>query len=154
MNKIFHYFIIITAALTFISCGDMGGKDLAAINPGLYEIEFNLKYGGQLVLVKQRVRYNADGTYESTNFQDNMAIEELKGKYRVENNHLVCEDNYYRLITQEGTWIKKDTSKVEVRKIRKKSYQYFFQFPDDRTREQYRGIGLSEGWKTYTRISD
>jgi hypothetical protein len=43
---------------------------------------------------------------------------------------------------------------VAVRKIKKGSYQYYFQFPNDQMREQYKGIGLSEGWKTYTRISD
>ena len=119
-------------ALTIVSCGDNGGKELTSINPGLYEIEFQLKYGSQLTLMKQRIRYNSEATYESTSFQD----------------------NYYRLITQEGSWIPKEPSKVAVRKIKKGSYQYYFQFPNDQMREQYKGIGLSEGWKTYTRISD
>jgi hypothetical protein len=141
-------------ALTIVSCGDNGGKELTSINPGLYEIEFQLKYGSQLTLMKQRIRYNSEATYESTSFQDNTAIEELKGKFKIENKQLVFFDNYYRLITQEGSWIQKEPSKVAVRKIKKRSYQYYFQFPNDQTREQYKGIGLSEGWKTYTRISD
>jgi hypothetical protein len=154
MNKILYCLLTIVTAFTIISCGDRGGKELTSINPGLYEIEFNLKYGGQLILVKQRIRYTSEGTYESTNFQDNTAVEELKGKFKIENKQLIFYDNYYRLITQEGSWIKKDPSNVDVRKIKKGSYQYYFKFPNDQAREQYRGLGLSEGWKTYERISD
>ena len=126
MNKILYCLLTIVTALTIISCGDRGGKELTSINPGLYEIEFNLKYGGQLILVKQRIRYTSEGTYESTNFQDNTAVEELKGKFKIENKQLIFYDNYYRLITQEGSWIKKDPSNVDVRKIKKGSYQYYF----------------------------
>jgi hypothetical protein len=107
-----------------------------------------------LVIIKQRVRYNADGTYESTNFQNNAAVEELKGKYKVENRQLVSYDNQHRPITDEGKWTKKDISKVDIRKIKRESYQYYFNYPDEQTREKYRGLGLSEGWKTYKRISD
>jgi hypothetical protein len=153
MRKISYLLIIVAAALIVISCGK-NEPELASINPGLYEINFDLKYGGQLIIIKQRVRYNADGTYESTNFQNNAAVEELKGKYKVENRQLVSYDNQYRPITEEGKWTKKDISKVDIRKIKRESYQYYFKYPDEQTREKYRGLGLSEGWKTYKRISD
>jgi hypothetical protein len=153
MRKISYLLLIVATVLIVVSCGK-DEPELASINPGLYEINFDLKYGGQLFIIKQRVRYYADGTYESTNFQNNAAIEELKGKYKVENKQLVSYDNQYRLITPEGKWTKKDLSKVEIRKIKKGSYQYYFKYPDEKTREHYKGLGLSEGWKTYRRISD
>ncbi|MCX5849180.1 MAG: hypothetical protein NTW65_07000 [Deltaproteobacteria bacterium] len=154
MKKTLYFFLIIAAALIVVACGDRDDKELSSINPGLYEINLNLKYAGQLLILKQRARYNSDGTYEATNFQDNIAVDELKGKFKVEKNQLVSYDNQSRLITQDGTWIKKERSAVDVRKIKKGSYQYYFQYPDAKTREQYKGIGLSEGWKTYKRISD
>ena len=153
MKKIFFVLLIITAALIVISCGK-DDKELASLNPGLYEINFDLKFGGQLIIFKQRVRYKADGTFEATNFQNNAAVEELKGKYKVENKQLVSFDTQHRLIVQEGTWAKKDDSKVDVRKIMKDGYQYYFKFPNDQAREKYKGLGISEGWKTYKRISD
>jgi hypothetical protein len=153
MKKILFVLLIITAALIVISCGK-DDKELASINPGLYEINFDLKFGGQLIIFKQRVRYKADGTFEATNFQNNAAVEELKGKYKVENKQLVSYDTQHRLIIQEGTWAKKDDSKVDVRKIMKDGYQYYFRFPNDQAREKYKGLGISEGWKTYKRISD
>jgi hypothetical protein len=153
MKKILFVLLIITAALIVISCGK-NDKELAAINPGLYEINFDLKFGGQLIIFKQRVRYKADGTFEATNFQNNAAVEELKGKYKVENKQLVSYDTQHRLIIQEGTWARKDDSKVDVRKIMKDGYQYYFKFPNDQAREKYKGLGISEGWKTYKRISD
>jgi len=153
MKKILFVLLIITAALIVISCGK-NDKELASINPGLYEINFDLKFGGQLIIFKQRVRYKADGTFEATNFQNNAAVEELKGKYKIENKQLVSYDTQHRLIVQEGTWAKKDDSKVDVRKIMKDGYQYYFKFPNDQAREKYKGLGISEGWKTYKRISD
>jgi len=146
--------LIIAAALIVISCGGKDDSDLTSINPGLYEINHDIKYSGQLVILKQRVRYQADGTFEATNFQNNVAVEELKGKYKVENKQLVFTDTQYRLITQEGTWERKDIANVDIRKIKKDSYQYYFTYPDEQTREQLKGIGLSEGWKTYKRVSD
>lgn len=152
MKKALYCLLIITIALTVVSCG---GKELASINPGLYEIEFVLKYAGQPIVMKQRVRYNSDGTYEATNFQNNIAVEELKGKFKIENKWLVSSDNYARLITKDDKWTQKGgTSKVEVRKIKKGSYQYYFEFPSEQVREKNKGLGISEGWKTYTRISD
>jgi hypothetical protein len=154
MRKILFIPLIIAAVLIVVACGDRNENELSSINPGLYEINLDLKYAGQLLILKQRVRYNPDGTYEATNFQDNIAIDELKGRYKVENNQLVSYDNQIRLITQDGTWIRKEQSAVDVRKIMKGSYQYYFHYPDARAREQYKGLGLSEGWKTYKRISD
>jgi hypothetical protein len=154
VRKISYCLIIIATALIVISCGGKDESELASINPGLYEIKFDLKYAGQLLIIKQRVRYNSDGPYEATNFQNNIAVDELKGKFKMVNNQLVSYDNQVRLITQDGIWVKKEQSLVDVRKIKKGSYQYYFQYPDAQTREQYKGLGLSEGWKTYQRISD
>lgn len=154
MRKKTYVLLLVTIVLAVVSCGK-DGKELTSIQPGLYEINHDIKYGGQLIILKQRVRYNADGTYEATNFQNNAATEELKGKYKVENKQLVSYDIEHRLITREGTWEqKKDISKVDIRKITKDSYQYYFKYPDEQMREKYKGLGLSEGWKTYKRISD
>jgi hypothetical protein len=154
MKKIWCCFLIIAVALIVISCGGKDEKELASINPGLYEINFDVKYGGQLIILKQRVRYKSDASYEATNFQNSVAQEELKGKYKVENNQLISYDNEHRLITAEGKWEKKDMSKVDLRKIKKGSYDYYFKFPNEQMRERYKGLGLSEGWKTYNRVSD
>jgi len=145
--------LIIAAILIVIACGK-DEQERTSINPGLYEINHDVKYSGQLIILKQRIRYNTDGTFEATNFQNNVAVDELKGKYKVENKQLVIYDLLYRLIVQEGSWEKRNADRVDVRKIMKDSYQYYFKFPDDQTREQLKGIGLSEGWKTYKRISD
>jgi hypothetical protein len=153
MRKIWCCFLIIAVALTVISCGQ-DEKELASINPGLYEINLDVKVGGQLIVLKQRVRYKSDATYEATNFQNNVAVEELKGKYKVENNQLISFDNEHRLITPEGKWTKKDLSKVDLRKMKKGSYDYYFKYPDEQSRERYKGLGLSEGWKTYKRVGD
>ena len=154
MKKVSYLLLIFAVALIVISCSK-NEPELSSINPGLYEVNHDIKYGGQLIILKQRVRYNANGTYEATNFQNNAAIEELKGKFKVENKQLVSYDTQNRLITQEGTWEQKnDLSKVDIRKIKKGSYQYYFKYPDEQTREKFKGLGLSEGWKTYKRISD
>jgi hypothetical protein len=153
MKKISYLLFIVAMTLVMISCGK-DEPELTSIQPGLYEINFDLKYGGQLIIIKQRVRYNADGTFESTNFQNNAAVEELRGKYKLENNKLISYDTEQRLISPEGEWQKKGTSTVDVRKIKKSGYQYYFKYPDEQSREKYKGLGLSEGWKTYKRISD
>jgi len=153
MKKISILLMIIAVAFVVVSCGK-SEPELTAINPGLYEINHDVKYGGQLVIIKQRVRYNTDGTYEATNFQNNAAVEELKGKYKVENKRLVSYDNQYRTIAKEGKWEQKQLSVVDVRKIKKNNFQYYFKYPDNETREKFKGLGLSEGWKTYKRISD
>lgn len=154
MRKLSYWLLIVAVTFIVISCGK-DEAELTSINPGLYEINHDIKYGGQLIILKQRVRYNSNGTYEATNFQNNAAVDELKGKYKVENKQLVSYDIQHRLITQEGTWAQKnDLSKVDIRKIEKGSYQYNFKYPDEQTREKYKGLGLSEGWKTYKRISD
>jgi hypothetical protein len=151
MKKMLYFFLIIVTVLTLVSCG---GKDLPSINPGLYEIEFKLDYGGQSLSAKQRVRYNSNGTFEATNFNNYVANEEIKGKFKLENKQLVSYDTYSRSIAQNGEWKQKEPSKVEVRKIKKGSYQYYFKFPNDQMRVVYKQVGMSEGWKTYTRISD
>lgn len=151
MKRMLCCFIVIVAISTLVSCG---GKDLPSINPGLYEIDFKLDYGGQTLIAKQRVRYNADGTFEATNFNNYVAAEELKGKYKLENHQLVSYDTYARSITPNSKWEKKEPSKVQIRKIKQGSYQYYFKFPNNQMRVIYKQVGMSEGWKTYTRISD
>jgi hypothetical protein len=153
MRKISYVLVIVAALLIVISCGK-SEPELTSIYPGLYEINHDVKYGGQLLILKQRVRYKADGTYEATNFQNNAATEELKGKYKLENKRLISYDNQSRLIAEEGKWEQKPLSMVDVRKIKKHSFQYYFKYPDNQTREKFKGLGLSEGWKTYKRISD
>ncbi|MCX5852262.1 MAG: hypothetical protein NT072_09440 [Deltaproteobacteria bacterium] len=153
MRKILIGICIIMSALAVLSCGD---KELTAINAGLYEIEFNLKYEDQPIVVKQRMRYNDDGSYEATTFNNNVAVEELRGKYKIEDKKLVYYDKYRRVITQDGTWAtwyKMESSSVDVRNINENSFQYNFIALDEKAREQYKMLGVSEGWKTYSRIS-
>ena len=52
------------AALIVISCGK-DDPELASINPGLYESNQDIKHNGELIPMKQRVRYNSDGTFEA-----------------------------------------------------------------------------------------
>ena len=154
MKKISYWLWIIAVVTIVVACGK-DEPELSSIHPGLYEINHDIKYAGQLIVLKQRVRYNANGTFEATNFQNNIAVEELRGKYKVENKQLVSYDTQRRLIDREGTWTENtSTSKVNVRKIKKSGYQYDFKYPDVQTREKFKGLGLSEGWKTYKRISD
>ena len=46
---------------------------------------------------------------------------------------MISYDTQSRLITQEGTWEKKEISRVDVRKIKKSSYQYYFKYPDEQS---------------------
>lgn len=151
MKRMLYSFLFIAAVIIIVSCG---GRELPSINPGLYEIEFKLDYGGQPLIAKQRVRYNPDGTFEATNFNNYVAAEEIKGKYKMENKQLVSYDTYARSITPNTEWTKKEPSKVEIRKIKQGSYQYYFKFPSNQMRVIYKQVGMKEGWKTYTRISD
>ena len=155
MRRVPSLLLILAVVLLFIACGK-DEPELSCIYPGLYEINHDIKYSGQLVILKQRVRYHADGTFEATNFQNNVALEEMNGKYKVENKQLVSYDIQRRLITREGTWTppEKESSAVELRRIKKGSYQYYFKYPDEQMRERYKGLGLAEGWKAYKRISD
>lgn len=145
--------LLMLMSVMLFSCGK-DGKELASINPGLYEIHFNLKYAGQLMILKQRVRYTPEGTYLATNFQNDIAYEEVKGKYKVENSALVSYENYRRSIVPDGEWERRGDASVKVRKIKENSYQYYFEYPDPLARERFKGLGLTEGWKTYKRISD
>ncbi len=154
MKKISYWLLMLALAILVVACGK-DEPELNSIHPGLYEINHDIKYAGQLIVLKQRVRYNANGTYEATNFQNNIAVEEIRGKYKVENKQLVSYDTQRRLIEREGTWSQNTSvSKVDVRKIKKSKYQYYFKYPDAQTKEKFKGLGLSEGWKTYKRISD
>jgi hypothetical protein len=137
-------------SLIFISCGDK----LNSINPGLYEINFNQKYAGQPLIIKQRVRYHPEGTYEAINFENNKAVDELKGKFKVEKDKLLFYDNQQRLFIPNGKWTPKEQSTMEIRRIKKGCYQYYLKYPDAQTGEKYKKIDLSEGWKTCKRISN
>ena len=145
--------VLMLMSVILFSCGK-DEKELTTINPGLYEIHFNLKYAGQLLILKQRVRYNTDGTYLATNFQNDVAYEEVKGRFKVENGELVSYENYRRQIVPDGEWERRDDASVKVRRIKENSYQYYFEYPDPLARERFKGLGLTEGWKTYKRISD
>ncbi|HON59465.1 MAG TPA: hypothetical protein PLT45_08050 [Smithella sp.] len=145
--------VLILSCFVLFSCS-REEKELSSINPGLYEIHLNLKYAGQLLILKQRVRYNADGTFLATNFQNDVAYEELKGKYKVDNGELVSYENYQRLIIPDGEWKRQASASVKIRKIKENSYQYYFEYPNALARERFKGLGLTEGWKTYKRISD
>ena len=151
MKRRFFFILLIVISLTLISCGD---NKLSSINPGLYEIIFNQKYAGQAITIMQRVRYHPDGTYEAINFENNKAVDELKGRFKVEKNKLVFYDNQQRIFINNGKWTQKEQSIMEIRKIKKESYQYYLKYPDAQTSEKYKKIGLSEGWKTCNRISD
>lgn len=150
MKRIFFFLLLMMISLIFISCGDK----FNSIPPGLYEIIFNQKNDGQPLIIKQRVRYNPEGTYEAINFENNKAIDELKGKFKVEKDKLLFYDNQQRLYTNDGKWTPKEPSTMEIRRIKKDSYQYYFKYPDDQTGEKYKKIDLSEGWKTCKRISN
>jgi hypothetical protein len=145
--------VLILSCFTLFSCS-RDEKELASINPGLYEVHFDLKYAGQLLILKQRVRYNMDGTFLATNFQNDIAYEEIKGKYKVENGQLDSYEIYQRLIIPDGEWKRQSSASVKIRKIRENSYQYYFEYPNALARERFKGLGLTEGWKTYKRISD
>jgi hypothetical protein len=150
MKKIFFFLLPMVTSLILISCGDK----LSSINPGLYEINFNQKYEGQPLIIKHRVRYHPEGTYEAINFENNKAVDELKGKFKVEKDKLLFYDNQQRLFIPNGKWTQKEQSTMEIRRIKKGSYQYYFKYPDVQTGEKYKKIDLSEGWKTYKRISN
>ena len=150
MKRIIFFLFLMVISLTLISCGEK----LTSINPGLYENNFKIKYAGHTLFLKQRVHYYPDGTYLATNFENNKAIDELKGKFKVEKNKLITYDNQQRLIMQNGKWTPKEQSIMEIRRIKKDSYQYYLKYPDDQTRERYKKMGLSEGWKIYKRISN
>ena len=59
MRKTSYWLLIVLSTLICISCGK-DEPELSSINPGLYEINHDIKYAGQLVILKQRVRYNAE----------------------------------------------------------------------------------------------
>ncbi|MCK7511820.1 MAG: hypothetical protein MZV70_52415 [Desulfobacterales bacterium] len=60
-----------------------------------------------------------EGTYESINFENNKAIDELKGKFKVEEDTLLFYDNQQRLFTTDGKWTPKEQSTMEIRRIKK-----------------------------------
>ena len=123
MRRVSLLLLILAVALLVSACGK-DEPELSYIYPGLYEINHDIKYSGQLVILKQRVRYHADGTFEATNFQNNAAIEEMKGKYKVENKKLISYDTQRRLITQARSTTLDNTSSraIPVRRARLRAY--------------------------------
>lgn len=150
MKRFFFSLLLILISLIFVSCGE----NLSTVNPGLYEINFNLKYADQALIIKQRIRYNPDGTYWATNFKNNTAINEFKGKYKVEQNKLVFYDNQQRKYIRNADWTQKEQSIMKIRRIKTERYQCYLKYPDAQISEEYKEIGLPEGWKTYKRISN
>ena len=151
MKKFFFLvFVILLMSSICVSCGDR----LSSINPGLYEVNLKLKYPGHTLILKQRIRYNPDGTYVAANFENNSSVKELQGKFRIEQNMLIFYDNQQRLNIQDGTWLPKEQSAMKVRRMKRESYQCYVKYPDAQTAGKYKGIALSEGWETYQRISN
>lgn len=141
--------------LLVFGCSSEKEEGVNSIRPGLYEIEFQVTYQEQPIMVRQQVRYKDDGTYAATTYNNNVAVEELKGEYRVEGGTLEWSDKYRRIITADGTWTTwqpMTPSKVEIQNITDNSFQYLFQAPNEDVRKQFEVLGLSEGWKTYQRI--
>ena len=150
MKRTLFFLFFIVMSLTLMSCGDK----LTSINPGLYEVNLKLKYQGHTLILKQRIRFNPDGTYVAANFDNNSSVKELQGKFRIEKNMLIFFDNQQRLNVQDGTWLPKEQSAMKVRRLKRESYQCYLKYPDAQTAGEYKGMELSEGWETYKRISN
>jgi hypothetical protein len=152
MRKLIILFVLI------LLCGCSSDKEskLETINPGLYELKFTLNYEGQSYIVLQKTRYNSDGSYTAITYNNDIAVEELEGKYKVENDRLVYFDKRRRAIRKDGTWAQWEeikSSSVLIRNIDEGSYQYYLDAPDERAKAQYEALGISVGWKTLLRIS-
>jgi len=150
------FLLILMACIVLCGCSSEEANESAFINPGLYEIEFTLMHEAQQIIVKQRVRYNSDGSYTAITYNNDIPIEELKGRYKVESGRLESYEKLRRLIGSDGTWTawqEMPPSRVEVRNIKKERFQYYFEAPSEEIRKQYEKLGVSEGWKTYERMS-
>ena len=130
-------------------------KNLDTINPGLYEIEFTLNSKKQASTLKMRVRYYASGIYTGRIYLNNVPVEELKGKYKVNGGRLKSFDKFIRVSDENGTWgpwKTEEPSSVSIRNISKDSYQYYLKAHNEKERARYAVLGIKEGWKTYKRI--
>ena len=148
--------IILFVLILLFGCSSDKESELKTINPGLYEIKFSLNYEGQVYVVMQKTRYSSDGIYTARTYNNDIVIEELQGKYKIEDDSLVSFEKQRRVISRDGTWTewqKTEPSSVLIRNIGEDGYQYYLDAPDERAKAQYEALGLSVGWVTYTRIS-
>lgn len=148
--------LIIFFVLLLCGCSSDKGTELKTINPGLYEIKFSLNYEGQTYVVIQKARYSSDGVYTAKTYNNDIVVEELEGRYKIEDDMLVSFDKKRRVICKDGTWTPWEeikSSSVLIRNINEGSYQYYLDAPDERAKAQYEALGITVGWKTYKRIS-
>jgi hypothetical protein len=148
--------IIFFLLLLLCGCSSDKGSELKTINPGLYEIKFSLNYEGQTYVVIQKARYGSDGVYTAKTYNNDIVVEEIEGRYKIEDDRLVSFDKKRRVICKDGTWTPWEeikSSSVLIRNIDEGSYQYYFDAPDERAKAQYEALGITVGWKTYKRIS-
>lgn len=140
------------------SCTSKESEKLDSINPGFYEIKFALNSGGETGSLKMSVRYSASGVYKGSVSLNETRIEEFKGRYKVENGKLKSYDKLIRTPDPKScewsSWQSAEPSEVAVRDIQKTSYQYYCRFNSKEEKDRCASLGLTEGWKTYTRISD
>ena len=137
----------------------LGHENLTTINPGLYEVKFTLNSGGRESELKMRVRYHPNGVYAGKIYINNTPVQELKGRFKVEDGKLKSFDKFVRTPQKDGSWSpwkSEEPSSVSIRNITKDSYQYYFnvpdKIPDKKEGTQYATMGIKEGWKTYKRI--
>jgi hypothetical protein len=155
-HKITIRFILLFLLLLLFSCSSDKEAEQRTINPGLYEIKFTLNYEGQAYTVVQKARYDSEGSYTAKTYNNNIVVEELKGKYKIEDDRLVSFDKERRVITGNGTWTewgKLPSSSVLIRNINKDSYEYYLDAPNEKAKAQYKELGINVGWKTLKRIS-
>ena len=138
-------------------CSSSDNKsDLKNINPGLYEFTFSLAYEGQRYVVKQVVRYNVDGSYMGRTYNNNIVVDERRGRYKAEKDRLFFSDKHKRIICEDGTWAPwemAEPSSITIRNLRQDGYEYYMEAANEEQKAQFRALGIKEGWKTYKRIS-
>lgn len=145
--------------LLIVLCGCSSSdneSNLKNINPGLYEFEFSLNYEGQKYTVKQVVRYNADGSYMARTYNNDIAVDERKGRYKLEKGRLFFSDKFKRIICKDGTWTSWKTiepSSIAVRNLSPDGYEYYMEPINEEQEAQFRALDIKEGWKKFERIS-
>ncbi len=141
----------------FITQNNKEHENLTTLNPGLYEVTFALKSGSKEAVLKMRVRYNPDRTYQGKVFLNQLPIEKIKGRYKIKDGKLESFDKFIRFPRKDKSWTPWESEKassVAIRNITKSSYQYYLKAKDDKEKARFAAIGLKEGWKTYKRIRD
>ncbi|MEA3470727.1 MAG: hypothetical protein U9R24_03315 [Thermodesulfobacteriota bacterium] len=131
-------------------------SDLKNINPGLYEFILSLTYEDQQYVVRQVVRYNADGSYMARTYNSNIAVDERRGRYKIEEDRLFFSDKYERIICKDGTWTPwkmAEPSSIAIRNLCQDGYEYYMEPINEEQKAQFRALGIKEGWKKFERIS-